>query len=321
MQFIAASLGVECDYCHVEREREKDDKKPKKTAREMMKMVAAINQNNFQGEREVTCNTCHHGSTRPQAIPAISQKANPLVAELDTGNHEDLASWPAGDSVLMKYIEVLGGPEVVGKLTTRVEKGHALMPGGHSVPIEIFSQSPDRRVSVLHTANGDSVTGYNGEDGWLATPGRPLREMSTYELPGARLDAAIFFPAHLADLFRELKRQPLPEQIDSRAATLVVGLNKGQPRVNLYFDEESGLLIRMVHYTDTALGLLPTQVDFSDYRQSGNAKTPFRWTIARPSGSFTIQLDEVQNQVPIGAERFAKPTTPPPLPATAPSTH
>lgn len=321
MQFIAASLGVECDYCHVEREREKDDKKPKKTAREMMKMMAAINQNNFQGEREVTCNTCHRGFTRPQAIPVISQKAIPLIAELDTGNHEDLANWPAGDSVLMKYIEVVGGPEVVGKLTTRVEKGHALMPGGHSVPIEIFAQSPDRRVSVLHTANGDSVTGYNGKDGWLAAPERPVREMSTYELPGARLDAAVFFPAHLAELFRELKRQPPPEQIDSRTATLVVGLNKGQPPVNLYFDEESGLLIRMVHYTDTALGLLPTQVDFSDYRQSGNAKTPFRWTIARPSGSFTIQLDEVQNQVPIGAERFAKPTTPPPVTATAPSTH
>lgn len=321
MQFITASLGVECDFCHVESEMDKDDKKPKKTAREMMKMMAAINQNNFQGERKVTCNSCHRGSTRPQAIPAISQKPNPSMAERDTGNHEDLASWPSGNSVLTKYIEVLGGPEAVGKLTTRVERGHVLLAGTHSLPIDIFAQSPDRRVSVLHTANGDSVTGYNGEEGWLAAPGRPVREMSTYELPGARLDAAVFFPTHLAELFRELKRQPLPEQIDSRAATLVVGLNQGQPRVNLYFDEQSGLLIRMVHYTDTALGLSPTQVDFSDYRESGGTKTPFRWTIARPSGSFTVQLDEVQNQVPIGGERFAKPATPPSVTAAAPSTH
>jgi hypothetical protein len=321
MQFINSSLGVECDFCHVEREMDKDDKKPKKTAREMMKMMATINQNNFQGEREVTCNTCHRGFARPQAIPAILEKANPPAAEHDTGNHEDLASWPSGDSALAKYIEVVGGAEVVGRVTTRVEKGHALMPGGHSVPIEILAQSPDRRVSILHTVNGDSVTGYNGKDGWLAAPGRPVQEMSTYELPGARLDAVVFFPAHLAELFQELKRQPLPEQISSRTATLVVGLNKGQPPVNLYFEEQSGLLIRMVHYTDTALGLFPTQVDLSDYRDSGGAKTPFRWTIARPSGSFTIQLDAVQSQVPIGAERFAKPSTLPPVTAAAPSSH
>ncbi len=35
MQFIAASLGVECEYCHVAHANEKDDKKPKVTARKM----------------------------------------------------------------------------------------------------------------------------------------------------------------------------------------------------------------------------------------------------------------------------------------------
>src|ERR1700681_2347734 len=36
MQFIAASLGVECEYCHVEHAMDKDDKKTKVTARKMM---------------------------------------------------------------------------------------------------------------------------------------------------------------------------------------------------------------------------------------------------------------------------------------------
>ncbi len=78
MQFISASLGVECDFCHVEREMDKDDKKTKKTAREMMRMMAAINQNNFSGEREVTCNTCHRGAIHPEAIPAIAIAAPKL---------------------------------------------------------------------------------------------------------------------------------------------------------------------------------------------------------------------------------------------------
>jgi hypothetical protein len=79
--------------------------------------------------------------------------------------------------------------------------------------------------------------------------------------------------------------------------------------VKLYFDKSSGLLVRMVHYTDTALGLLPTQVDFADYRNVQGVKTPYRWTIARPGGSFTIQLDKVEQNVPIEDARFVEPTS------------
>ena len=71
MQFIAASLGVECDFCHVQNAFEKDDKKPKQTARKMMEMMFAINADNFDGHREVTCYSCHRGNAHPQAIPAV----------------------------------------------------------------------------------------------------------------------------------------------------------------------------------------------------------------------------------------------------------
>jgi hypothetical protein len=69
----------------------------------------------------------------------------------------------------------------------------------------------------------------------------------------------------------------------------------------------------MVHYTDTPLGLNPTQVDFADYRAVDGVKTPYRWTIARPSGAFTIQIDDVKQNIPIDAARFEepKPTSPP----------
>ena len=59
MQFITASLGVECDFCHVQGAFDKDDKKPKQTARKMMEMMFAINKENFEGHREVTCYSCH----------------------------------------------------------------------------------------------------------------------------------------------------------------------------------------------------------------------------------------------------------------------
>src|SRR6516164_6538518 len=71
MQFISASLGVECEFCHVAGAFDKDDKKPKQTARKMMEMMFAINKDNFDGHREVTCYSCHRGSAHPMAIPVV----------------------------------------------------------------------------------------------------------------------------------------------------------------------------------------------------------------------------------------------------------
>src|ERR1700689_2831448 len=51
MQFIAASLGVQCDFCHVRGADEKDDKQTKLAARHMMQMTMDINKNNFNGNR------------------------------------------------------------------------------------------------------------------------------------------------------------------------------------------------------------------------------------------------------------------------------
>src|ERR1700730_16977902 len=71
MQFVTASLGVECEFCHVQGAFEKDDKKTKLTARKMMEMMFAINKDNFEGHREVTCYSCHRGSTDPVGTPLV----------------------------------------------------------------------------------------------------------------------------------------------------------------------------------------------------------------------------------------------------------
>src|SRR5260370_30140190 len=82
MQFIAASLCVECEFCHVAHANEKDDKKPKVTARKMINMMMAINKDNFEGHREVTCYSCHRGSTDPVATPIITgEEAKPESGE------------------------------------------------------------------------------------------------------------------------------------------------------------------------------------------------------------------------------------------------
>src|SRR5258708_19723286 len=67
MQFITYSLGVECSYCHVEGALDKDDKKPKQTARNMMQIMPPINQNNFNSNQTLPSTSSHHAPPPPSA--------------------------------------------------------------------------------------------------------------------------------------------------------------------------------------------------------------------------------------------------------------
>ena len=225
-------------------------------------------------------------------------------------------TWPSGAPVVDKFIQAIGGRSTLDKVSSRVEKGKALMPEGPATTIDIYTKAPDERVSVMHTPKGDSVTAYNGHAGWIAFPGRPLREMSAADQQAAKLDAEAFYPAQLEHEFAELKLSRRPRKSAIRKPTSWWLSPRDSRRVKLYFDKDSGLLVRMVHYADTALGLNPTQVDFADYRDVKGVKTPFRWTIARPNGAFTIQLEKVEQNVPIDATKFVEPK-PEPQPASS----
>ena len=129
--------------------------------------------------------------------------------------------------------------------------------------------------------------------------------MNDAENAGAKIDAQLSFPQNLKQMFDEF-RVGRPEKIGEKDETVMVGRKKGQPPVKLYFDPQSGLLTRVLRYTETPLGRLPVQIDFSNYRDVGGVKFPQAWTLARPGGRFTIQIEQVDHQ-PIPDSKFTQP--------------
>ena len=311
MQFITASLGVECDYCHVQGAFDKDEKKPKEIARKMMQMMFAINKENFEGHREVTCYSCHRGAAKPVGIPVIADEEKaPTVAEATGGENAAAAGELSPDQILEKYIRALGGASAIEKVSSRVEKGTMTMAVGRQFPIDIYVKAPDKRVSFMHTPNGDSITAFDGKEGWLGAPGRPVREMSSSDVEAARQDADLSFALHIKQMFSDLHAGS-PEKIGEHKVNVVVGSNPGQAPVRLYFDDQSGLLVRLMRYSESPLGRNPTRIDYADYRDEGGTKVPFRWTIARPGGRFTIQVEKIEQNVAVDDAKFAKPAEAP----------
>jgi photosynthetic reaction center cytochrome c subunit len=306
MQFITASLGVECEFCHVQGAFEKDDKKPKVTARKMITMMMAINKDNFEGHREVTCYSCHNGAMHPVSTPLITTDEAPK-----NESHEDAEKsvLPSADQLLDKYLAAVGGADALKKITSRVEKGTATF-AGQSVPVDIYAQAPNKRLSVMHLKDGESLTAFDGHQGWLSVPAR-VHMMSAAETAAASIDADFYLPSNVKTLYEKFRVEP-GETIEGHETYLVTGRTEGQPPLRLYLDSQSGLLLRLVRYAETPLGRNPTQIDYAEYRDADGVKIPFRWTLARPGNRFTIQVSEVKQNVAIDDSKFAPP---PPKPA------
>ncbi|HXJ11527.1 MAG TPA: c-type cytochrome [Candidatus Limnocylindrales bacterium] len=306
MQFIAGALGVDCEFCHLEHDKDKDDKKEKLTARKMIEMELVINKAHFKNEIEVTCYTCHRGSPHPIGIPILVNNASAVPGH---ERHEISAqeSMPTAEQVLDKYLAAVGGAEALHKIRSRVQKG-TVDTGGEKYPIEIYSEGPEKRLSISHASFGESVTAFNGQAGWLATP-RGVHPMNASERQSARIDAQIHFPARIRELYQDFKVLP-GEAIDGRATFLVTAAGLSTPPLRLFFDQQTGLLLRLVRYTETPLGRNPAEVDYTDYRDAGGVKIPFQWTLTRTNGSFTIRIASVQQNVPIDEKLFVMPPIP-----------
>ena len=308
MQFISASLGVDCEFCHVHDKMDSDDKKPKKTARQMITMMLDIDKSNFDGRLEVTCYSCHRGAAKPVSIPAIKDEEMAGPGAPGKKPVENVAL-PKPEELLDKYLAAVGGDAAVEKIASRVQKGKLLAFGGQSFPAEVYSKAPDKRVSVMHLKDGDSLTAFDGQHGWLSVPGRPAHMMSAAENDSARLDADLHFPMHVKSLYSKFKVET-GEKIDGHDSYLVEGREEGRPPLRLYFDTQTGLLLRLVRYAQSPLGLNPTQIDYADYREVDGVKVPFRWTVSRPGNRFTIQVEEMKQNVPVDDAKFIAPPPP-----------
>ncbi len=100
MRYFAWSLNRDCEFCHVAHKFDSDDKKEKRTARKMIDMAAAIDQNHFEGHPEVRCFTCHEGHAHPLSHPQFPEEAAAEKAriEAETAERRAAAPGPSGEA-------------------------------------------------------------------------------------------------------------------------------------------------------------------------------------------------------------------------------
>jgi hypothetical protein len=288
MESFETALGVPCTYCHLKKDSRvdfaADDKKPKLTARTMIKMVLELNKNNFRGEASVSCYTCHRGQISPQgfaAFPLPSPK--PLPGTANAGTVAPLRATPllpTAEDILNKYVAALGGERAIERLKSRTARGTILQPNGITASFELYQEAPDRFYQVITTAQGTTERGFNGKVGWQKNA------RGVFELSGLTLgDLADYREANgLLSLIRLKERLASirvigKDKIDEREVYVLSGTTTDRGSERLFFDVETGLLRRRMIYIPTMLGVIPRQIDVGDYREIDGIKFPFSWQL------------------------------------------
>jgi hypothetical protein len=311
MGMFSSSLGYDCSSCHSQ-EIHTDRAAFAITtplitrARQMIAMVNGLNEANFGGRPRVTCYTCHRTSPSPEDIPSLAaQYADVAFDPNALALVRSRSVTP--DQVFDKYLQALGGAPKVATLTSIVARGTygGFNTGGADLPIEITAKAPNQRMQIVRAPDAENVKTYNGQKAWVSESWRPLplMELTAGNLEGARIETLTLFPATIKTAFTGWLVGSAT--IDDKPVQVLQGRSGGQP-VNFYFDQ-AGLLVRTVRWNRTPVGTVPTQMDFSDYRDVSGVKMPFKTVITWTDGQNTIALNQVQVNVPVDASTFATP--------------
>jgi photosystem II stability/assembly factor-like uncharacterized protein/outer membrane lipoprotein-sorting protein len=313
MGMFSSALLLDCVGCH----DTKITSDPKafaiatpriQRARQMVVMMNALNRMYFGGQPRVTCFTCHGGDPQPEVSPSLRLQYGELVNDPSSFKFFPDVAAPAAETILARYLDALGGAQRLAALNSFVATGIyvGFDTSEQEVPLQVFARAPDQRTLIADAGAADIIWTHDGRRAWKYQPDTPipLVELTGWSVTGSRIDAMVLFPASLPKAFKEW--QVGYADIDGRQVEVVRGINPGESPVNLHFDT-SGLLVRLVRWTQTGAGPVPVQIDYSDYREVAGVKIPFHWVTTWTNGQSTIQLNDLRPNVAIDDARFGRP--------------
>src|SRR6267143_876712 len=312
MEYITLALGVGCPYCHTIGKFDVEDKREKHVARSMIAMTMALNSTVFDNKREITCYTCHRGAAKgaPTLVfPGEKAPAEKTAAEIFpslavkniTGIDPSMAPSMAPETVVSGPAPAAPAKPAPAAPLPATEEFDRKIPGKQVVSI----QFPGRPANMV---------GYDGAIGWHGTP---LREDTGGEL-GLLKELAEFPPAlKFRDDHAKVQVDAM-EKIDGHDAYRVVGVRPDGSAVDrLYFDAQTGLLLRSYTTMQSVIGAFPEETNYDDYRDVTGVKIPYTVRVVSAEGNRTYKWAQVDANAPVDDSKFTKPLPPPPPPKPA----
>ncbi len=331
MNYFAASMGRRCNFCHVNSQGQWDypsDAKPEKnTAREMIKLVLDTNKTLDRLKLDpVGCYTCHRGRNTPQSLPLLplpvpspppgnqggpgagAPGQTPPPSGQPQASPSPRPAGPSADDILNKYLQAIGGQAAIDKMKTLIMKGAYAGANGEKLNYEVQMAAPDKFHIAVTTPQGTIERGFDGSVGWEKSP-RGVNELAAAVLDDLKATFLFYRNLKLKEQFAQTRARGR-EKIGDRNTIVVTGQTADKKTERLYFDAESGLLLRRTSYTQTMVGVIPYQIDFEDYRDVDGVKLPFTVRVSAVDAGNPVSTrtyTEIKLNAPIDDAKFRMP--------------
>jgi len=255
-----------------------------------------------------------------RAQDAAKPAAAPAPATRTAGATQASAAMPSADQVLDHYVQAIGGRAAWMKLNSRVSKGSIEVPAIDNLTgtVEIHEKAPNSMLAVIKLGGGAFEQGFDGATAWSENPRDGLRVLTGGELDDARREADFYRPLDLRKNYSKLTVTGI-ERVNEHDTYVVEAVRGNGAQDKMYFDVQSGLLVRSVNQRYTPDGLTEFQADVDDYTALDGVKLPFTVHQSGGGSAFVIHFTEVRHNAQLADAQFAKPAAEPPADAPAPA--
>ena len=249
---------------------------------------------------------CCGAAARSQAQTPTPPAAPAPQARPEAKADEQL---PAADEVFDKYLKALGGEAALDKFKSRVTRGSVeLAPMGVKGTFETSQKAPNRSVTTLNlTGLGTLQQGFDGAAGWAKDPFTGLRELKGGEL-AATQRTALLNPAGWRKAYKSMKVTGR-SKVGGREAYVVEGAHAGDTPDKLYFDTQTGLLLRLDAVVDGPQGRVVSETSFDDYRETDGVKVARSSRAVVGAATITMKIEEIKHDVALEDKIFVKPAS------------
>ena len=169
---------------------------------------------------------------------------------------------------------------------------------------EVWQKAKKLKVQTTY-GNYVIAEGFDGARAWKSGNNAAIA-LKADEAEQIKREAELFANADLSSVYAKFEFR-LVDKIEGREVYLVIATTAGNQRERLYFDAQTGLLVRRSASAPTILGNYVLQVDYADYKDFGGVKLPTRVHFALPQIRWTRQILEVKNNVALDDKRFSPP--------------
>ena len=206
------------------------------------------------------------------------------------------------DEILGKYLQAVGGASAWSQAKTIVMQGTVTTRALDTTPVKVEQTIAGAyRADMQGTPPTTRV--FDGRSAWMAH-GSDARELEGLQAAQAGRLADFGLPVTGKDRFTGLTAQRYADLDGTSVVVLVARATDAFQQ--LYFSRDTGLLVRRSVGTRTPLGVLPEQIDYSDYRDVGGIKVPFQVRYTTWNQVDTFKFSDAKLNAPIDDADFTR---------------